>query len=308
MKHILAFLLLWAINIHAQPSKPITFVVTHSPGGTTDLLAREVIANLDIKWSQRIMVEFKTGAGGNLGAEKVVKSKPDGNTILVTGGSLFVSNPVLYEMNFEPLLDLEPIAIMAQVPLVLVVPASSDIYTIDDLLAYSKQFPKKVNHGSTGIGSTAHMASLLFAQHTGIMSTHIPYKGSEAVVDLISGNTQWMFATIPGVIQHINSKKLRAIAVTSKNRFAILPNVPTLQESKVNLVITTWFGLFAPIGTDPSYISEFNSVINDSVKKSTDKFLTLGATPVTMTSVDFKKYVKKEYDMWAPIIKKVKQE
>jgi tripartite-type tricarboxylate transporter receptor subunit TctC len=204
------------------PEKPIRFIVSFTVGGTTDILAREVAAQLTTKWKATVVVENKSGAAGNLGTEYVGRSTPDGYTILVNSFGPIAINPTLFpKLAVNPQTDLQPIALIAEVPTVLVVPTAAGapvIYSIADLTKFAKANPDKVSYGSTGIGTAAHMTGYLYSARTGMNALHIPYKGAEATRDLVAGRLQYMFATVPSVTQLIKGGQLRPLAVSTKIR------------------------------------------------------------------------------------------
>jgi tripartite-type tricarboxylate transporter receptor subunit TctC len=203
------------------PDKPIKIIVSFTAGGTTDILAREVANQMSIRWKVPVIVENKPGAAGNLGTEIVGRAAPDGYTLLANSIGPISINPTLFgNLAVNPQKALDPVALLGDVPNILVVPSSSGIKTWKEFLAYTKANSGNINYGSTGIGTTAHLISFLFANKVGIEATHIPYKGAEATRDLVAGRLQFMFATAPSVIPLIKAGQLNAIAVSSKKRIS----------------------------------------------------------------------------------------
>ena len=216
------------------PSKPVRVVVAFTAGGTTDILARAVGQKLSERLKQTFVIDNKPGGGGNIGTELAARAAPDGYTLIVNSVGPIAVNPTLYKkLNINPLIDLVPVVQIADVPNVLVVHPSVPAKTIDEFVAYAKANPGKLNYGSTGIGTSSHLSSYMLSKRAGIETTHVPYKGADALNDLLAGRLQFMFATIPSVIQHIQAGKLRAIAVSSVKRSRSMPDVPTVAEQRL---------------------------------------------------------------------------
>lgn len=296
----------FAQSAATYPNKPIKIVVSFTAGGTTDILAREVGNQMSIRWKVPVVIENKPGAAGNLGTEIVGRAAPDGYTLLASSIGPISINPTLFgNLPVNPQKALQPVALLGDVPNILVVPATSGIKTWKELTAYLKANPGSINYGSTGIGTTAHLISYFFAQKMGMEATHIPYKGAEATRDLVAGRLQYMFATAPSVIPLIKAGQLNAIAVSSKKRISAMPDLPTLNELGVDIATGAWFGFFAPAGTDPAIVKKLNettlSILEEPAIKQ--KLLGLGADPVPMNVAEFTKFVHGDYALWAPIVK-----
>lgn len=296
----------FAQSAASYPNKPIKIVVSFTAGGTTDILAREVGNQMSIRWKVPVVIENKPGAAGNLGTEIVGRAAPDGYTLLASSIGPISINPTLFgSLPVNPQKALQPVALLGDVPNILVVPSSSGIKNWKELTAYLKANPGSINYGSTGIGTTAHLISYFFAQKLGMDATHIPYKGAEATRDLVAGRLQYMFATAPSVIPLIKAGQLNAIAVSSKKRISAMPDLPTLTELGVDIATGAWFGFFAPAGTDPAIVKKLNettlSILEEPAIKQ--KLLGLGADPVPMNVTEFTKFVHNDYALWAPIVK-----
>ena len=294
-------------NAESYPSKPVRVVVAFSAGGTTDILARSVGQQLSERFKQPFIIDNKPGAGGNIGTEFVVRSAPDGYTLIVDSVGPIAVNPTLYKgLNYDPLTDLVPIVQIANVPNVLVVHPSLGVKNFGDFVAYAKANPGKLYYGSTGIGTSSHLSGFMLGNRAGVDVTHVPYKGADALNDLLSGRVQFMFATIPSVIQHIETGKLLALAVTSAKRSRSLPNVPTVIENGfTGFEAGSWFGFFAPKGTPQAIAAQLNSAVNDilSMPPIQNQMIREGADPAGGTAAEFAQFVRREYDKWKVIVR-----
>jgi tripartite-type tricarboxylate transporter receptor subunit TctC len=313
LKKIVVGLFIVGITFAASaewPEKPIRFVVSFTAGGTSDILAREVAAQLTTRWGATVVVENKSGAAGNLGTEYVGRSAPDGYTFLINSFGPIAINPTLFpKLAVNPQTELQPVALIAEVPTVLVVPTSGagvpKLNTMADLVKYSKANPDKVSYGSTGIGTAAHMTGFLFSLRTNIGALHIPYKGAEATRDLVAGRLQYMFATAPSVVSLIKGGQLKPLAISTKIRSRALPEVATLKELGIDMATGSWFGLFAPKGTPMSIVQKMNKTVLEILQdpQVNARLLAQGAEPVLMNVDEFSKFVRSEYETWAPIVK-----
>ena len=296
----------FAQSAASYPDKPIKIVVSFTAGGTTDILAREVGNQMSIRWKVPVIIENKPGAAGNLGTEIVGRAAPDGYTLLASSIGPISINPTLFgNLPVNPQKALQPVALLGDVPNILAVPSSSGIKNWKEFTAYLKANPGAINYGSTGIGTTAHLISFLFAQKMNMDATHIPYKGAEATRDLVAGRLQFMFATAPSVVPLIKAGQLNAIAVSSKKRISAMPNLPTLNELGVDIATGAWFGFFAPAGTNPAIVKKLNETTLSILEEPNikQKLLGLGADPVPMNVQEFTKFVRNDYALWAPIVK-----
>ncbi len=295
-----------AAAAQSYPYKPVKILVAFTAGGTTDILARTLAQRMTDKFGQTVYVENKPGANGNLGTEMAVRSAPDGYTIIIDSVGPIAVNPSLFKLSYDPLVDLVPVVQVADVPNVLVVPTSLGVKTLDELVAYGKKNPGKLNYASTGVGTTSHLASFLFASKAGFEAVHVPYKGAEALKDLLTARVQYMFATIPSVIAHIKAGTLTALAVSSTKRSRSMPDVPTVAESGFpGFDATSWFGMFAPKGTSPEIVSLLNRTTNDIIaEKAVEKrMVEEGADPVPGTPEQFGDFVRRETEKWRVVVK-----
>jgi tripartite-type tricarboxylate transporter receptor subunit TctC len=294
---------------HAQPypARPVRIVVAFTAGGTTDILARSVGQQLSERLQQPFVIENKPGAGGNIGTEIVARSAPDGYTLIVDSVGPIAVNPTLYQgLTYNPLTDLVQIVQIADVPNVLVVHPSLGVTNFDQFVAYAKANPGKLNYGSTGIGTSSHLSGYMLGKRENVEVTHVPYKGADALIDLLAGRLQFMFATIPSVIQQIQSGKLIAIAMSSAKRSRSLPDVPTVIECGLpGFEAGSWFGVFAPRGTPEPVIAQLNKTVNEilampSIEK---QMIAQGADPVGGTPAEFGQFVQREYEKWKLVVR-----
>ncbi|MCD0505127.1 tripartite tricarboxylate transporter substrate binding protein [Bordetella petrii] len=288
------------------PARSVTLVVPFPPGGTTDILARLLANELGQQWKQTVVVENKPGASGTIFSEQLARTQPDGYTLMLTA-THHVINPSLYKnLRYDTRKDFTPIAEVAAVPNVLVVNPSFPARTVPELIAYAKANPGKVNFGSAGTGGANHLSGELFKSMTGIEMVHIPYKGAApALNDLLGGQIPVMFDSVPGVLQHIQAGKLRALGVTSTKRSPALPDVPTLDEAGVKgFEAMAWFGLYAPGDMPPELAGKISRDVLAALQSPQIKqqFAKQGAEPGTMTQPEFARYVNAEIDKWAKVI------
>jgi tripartite-type tricarboxylate transporter receptor subunit TctC len=282
-------------------------VVAFTAGGTTDILARSVAQQLTEKLKQPFVVDNKPGAGGNLGTELVVRSVPDGYTLIVNSVGPVAVNPSLYsKLPYNPLIDLIPMVQIADVPNVLVVHPSLPVKSMEEFVAYAKANPGKLNYGSTGIGTSSHLSSFMLAKRVGFEAVHIPYKGADALKDLLAGRIQFMFATLPSVMTQITADKLRPIAVSSLKRSRAMPAVPTVAETGfTGFEAGSWFGFFAPKGTPDAVIQAVNKAVNEiiEVPAMEQQMIAQGADPAGGTSAQFGQFVQREFEKWRVIVR-----
>jgi tripartite-type tricarboxylate transporter receptor subunit TctC len=293
----------------AYPSRPITIVVGFSAGGTTDIITRLVSDELRKGLGQPIIIENRPGAGGNIGADFVAKAKPDGYTLLMGSvGPLSINASLYKHMPYDNLNDLTPISLVAHVPNMLVVnPRTVPAQTFQEFVALAKANPGKYFYASTGSGTSSHLSGVLLNLQAGLDLTHVPYKGAVALNDVLSGEqVQCMFATIPSAIQLVRGGKLRALAVTSLQRSAGVPNVPTIAESGYpGFDASSWFGLVGPAGLPRAIAQKLQTEVARILKDPAmrEKFIQQGADPIGNTPDEFAQYMKDETAKWAKIVK-----
>jgi len=286
----------------------VRFVVGFTPGGSSDILARALAAKLAESLGQPVVVENRPGAGGNLAAEVVAKSAPDGNTWLLGNNAILATNHALYtRLGYDPVKDFAPVALVAVQPNVLVVHPSVPAHSVAELIAYAKQHPGKLNYASTGVGVAAHLSGELFKAMAGVDMVHVPYKGAQpALTDVLAGQVQVMFATSTSVLPFIKAGRLRALAVTTAQRSPSMPELPTVAEAGVpGFESITWHGVVVPSQTPPSVIERLNRTINAVLaqKEFSERLSALGAEVAGGTPQDFAAYIAREIPKWAKVVK-----
>ena len=294
--------------VAAYPDKPVRLIVPFAPGGATDVVARLLATRLNQLWKQQIVVENKPGAGGNIGADLVAKSPADGYTLLLASPAEIAINQYLHaSMPFDAARDLAPVAKIATAPLVLVVNSRSPANTVQDLVQHIKGRKAGVNYASSGTGGPQHLAGELFRLMTGTSMTHVPYKGgAPATTDLLGGHVEMFFSGLPPALPHINSGRLRALAVTTAKRSSLLPQVPTVAESGFpGFAIENWQGLFAPTGTPLSVIAQIAEHVAaiSADKTFADQLTAQGAVPDFLSPGDFSIFVKGESQKFGKLVK-----
>ena len=287
------------------PAKPVRVLIAFTAGGTTDILARAVSQKLTEKLGQPFVIDNKPGGGGNIGTEMAVRAPADGYTLIVNSvGPMAVNQTLFKNLPYDPLKDLAPIVQLADVPNVLVVNNEVPAKTLEEFIAYAKASPGKLSYGSTGVGTSSHLSSYMLSQRIGADTLHVPYKGSGALNDLLAGRLQFMFATIPSVIQHIKAGKLRALAVSSGKPSRSLPGVPTVAERGFpGFEAGSWFGVFAPKGTPAPVIALLNKSINEILPTLEEQMVREGADPVGGSPEQLARFNQKEFEKWAAIVK-----
>jgi tripartite-type tricarboxylate transporter receptor subunit TctC len=294
----------------AWPSKPISLIVPFATGGTTDVLARTVGQELSKSLGQPVIVENKPGAGATLGADYVAKSKPDGHTILVGAVHHTIATSVYKKLPYDFQKDFAPVTTLALVPNVLVVNPNTPAKNVKELLALAKASPGSITYGSNGNGTGQHLIGAQFALMGGVQMLHVPYKGSGPLtIDLLGGQINMSFDTIPPVLSHIKAGKLRPLAVTTIKRSAALPDVPTLDESGLKgFDLGTWFGVLAPAATPKEIVARLNAEIvkivnSPDFRKKMDE---IGAVPVGDTQAQMAVQIKDDTERFAKLVKEAK--
>jgi len=289
------------------PERSVRIVVGFSAGGTTDVAARIIAKELSDDLGQSFVVENKPGAGSNIGAESVARAKPDGYTLYMVAVTSAINQTLYKNLSFDIVKDFSPVALVIKVPNILVVNPSLPVKSVQELVAYLKANPGKVSFASSGSGTSIHMAGELFKLRTGADIVHIPYKGSApAITDLIGNQVQLMFDNMPSAWPHVQAGKLRALAVTTAERSATAPDLPTMVESGFEKFdVSSWFGLIAPAGTPPEIVSKLNASVLKALAKPEvqQKFRDLGAITARTTPQEFGDFIKSEVETWATVVK-----
>ena len=287
------------------PNKPVKWIVPYPPAGTTDVLARMVAQWLTEKMGQPFVVENRPGAGNNIGTEAVIKSPPDGYTMLLVNPANGINATLYKNLNFNFIRDIAPVAGLVRTPNVMEVTNSLPVKTVKEFIDYCKANPGKINMASSGSGTSVHLSGELFKFMTGCDMVHVPYKGAgPALVDLIGGQVHVLFDNLPSSIGHIRSGKLRALGVTSEGREPSLPGVPTVGETVPGYEATAWFGVGMPKGTPREIINKVNAEINRALAdpKMRERLAELGGKPIAGTPEDFGRVIAAETAKWEKVV------
>jgi tripartite-type tricarboxylate transporter receptor subunit TctC len=296
-----------AAQAPTYPDRPIRIVVPFPVGGVADTFGREIARKLTEAWGQPVLIDNRTGAGGNIGADIVAKSPPDGYTLVIGNiGSHAVNVSLLATMPFDTIKDFTPILHVLDAEGLLVVNPSIQATTVPELIALARAQPGKLSYGSAGIGTTSHLAGELFKSMTKVDIVHIPYKGNvPAITDLLGGQTAMIFATMPTVLPHVRAGKLRPLAVLGNVRSPALPDVPTVAESVPGFEVSNWIGLFGPAGLSPAIVARLNAevqkiMLSPEIQKRLE---TEGAKFIPMSAEQFAAFQRAEITKWAKTIK-----
>jgi len=292
------------------PVKPVRVVVPFTPGGSTDITARLVSNRLQEVWGQSVVVDNRPGAGGNIAADAVAHSDPDGYTIFIVGPGL-ATNQFLYpQLSYDPVRDFAPVTLLITQPNLMCVPISSPAKSVQEFIAYCNANPGKVTYASSGNGTTLHLSGELFKRLAKVEMIHIPYRGgAPAINDLIPGRVDVIFDNMPSILPHAKAGSLRALAVTTKERVAVVPDIPTIAESGVpGFDVFSWFGFFVPAKTPEGVIAKINADTNAALAYASVKtrFEELGADPKGSTPAELAAFLKSEIDKWGPVIREAK--
>jgi tripartite-type tricarboxylate transporter receptor subunit TctC len=288
----------------AYPSRLVRIIVPFPAGQASDTVARLVGQSLSERLAQPFVIENRTGAGGNIGTESVVRATPDGHTLLLMGLSNAMNATLYKKLNFNFIREIAPVASIGGAPYVMVVNSSVPAKTVPEFIAYAKANPSKINMGSSGSGSVSHIFGERFKMMTGVNLVHVPYRGGY-VPDLLSGQVQVVFGTISSCIQYIRGGMLRALAVTTLTRSDVLPEIPTLAEFVPGYEASQWYGIGAPKDTPAEVIDKLNTEINavtaDPLIKA--RLAGLGVDPMSMTSAAFGTFIADEAERWGKVIR-----
>jgi tripartite-type tricarboxylate transporter receptor subunit TctC len=288
------------------PTKSIRIVVPFTPGGSNDLLGRVLAQKFTEAWGQPAIIDNRPGGGSTIGIETVVRASPDGHTLLQTSGGIAI-NVSLYKLPFDPVKDLAPVALQAQMPYLVAVTPSLPIKSTADLINMAKAQPGKLTFASSGAGTSSHLMGEMFRSHAKVNMLHVAFKGgAPAVSSVISGEVNVIFNVITGTLPHARSGKLRGLSVSSAKRADVAPDIPTVAESGLpGFEVIAWYNTFAPARTPRPIINKINAEINSMLKRPEvrEQLLALGVTPVTGTPEALGDYLKFEINRWAKLIK-----
>ena len=292
----------------AYPDKPIKIIIGFPAGGPLDAHIRLLVDRLQTSLGQTVIVDYKAGAGGTVGAQFVMQSPADGYTVLLANTGTMVINPAIYTKSpYDTLKDFQPIARTAQQPLALIVNKDVQANTLKELIAYAKANPGKLNYGSAGNGGISHLVPEMLKNETGIFMVHIPFKGSApAFTDLIAGHVQFMAESVPQAANYAKQGKVKALAVTSAKRNPALPNTPTVIETGVaNLEVVGFYGVLAPKGTPPEAVNKLSQAFKETLEAPDiqKKMIDQGADPAYLNADQFTKFLASEMPRWAKAVK-----
>jgi tripartite-type tricarboxylate transporter receptor subunit TctC len=291
----------------AYPSRPVHLVVPFAPAGASDIIARIVGPALSERLGQQVVIENKAGAGGNIGTEIVTRAAADGYTLLMVGGFNAINATLYDKLSFVFSRDIAPVASIARMPNVMEVNPSFPAHTVPEFIAYAKANPDKINFASGGTGSPTHMVGELFKMMTGIKMVHLPYRGAgPALIDLLGGQVEVMFATLPSSIGYIRGGKLRPLGVTLASRSDAAPEVPTISEFVPGYDAGDWYGIGAPKGTPAEIVDKLNQDINAVLTdpKMKARMADLGMTvQISRTSADYGAFIADDTEKWSKVVK-----
>ena len=305
---LFAVALALSLAAHAQeyPSRPVKVVVPFPAGGASDVLARIVAEKLQVKWGQPFLVENRSGAAGNIGAESVFRAEPDGYTLLSAPPPPLVINKRLYAKLAYDSDAFVPVTLIAVVPNVLMVHPKVGVNSVQELIAFAKANPDRLNYASQGSGGTAHLTAEMLKSMAGIKIVHVPYKGTApALTDLLAGQVQMMFENLASSLPHIRAGKVKALAVGGEKRSPFLPDVPAMSEVLPGFVSVTWFGVVAPPRTPPDISSRLSGAIAEVLRLPdvAKKLAEMSAEPGGITPAEMGAFMRREADLWGGVIR-----
>ncbi len=313
MKILIALLAGWLCAPYSPvlaqewPTRPITLVVPFAPGGGTDSIARDIARGLADKLRQPVVVDNRGGDGGAIAAAAVARAPADGLTLMFVTSTFVTHAAATPDLKYDVQKDFAPIALLGRGPLLVVAARSLEVKTLQQLIALGRQKPGSLNYCSAGNGSINHLAGEMFSQKTAMPMTHVPYRGSgPATLDLIAGRVQVFFATVPTILPHVKEGRVELLAVTSRTRSTLFPDVPTVIESGVaGFDVSTWWGIVAPAGTPSAIVERLNALIGEvaAAPAVRNRLINEGATPYRGSPIDFRNTLAAELDGWRAVIK-----
>lgn len=307
---IIGAMLLVPMSTSSQdyPTKPIRLIIPFAPGGTNDIYGRLIGARLSEALRHQVVIDNRPGAGGSIGADLAAKSPSDGYTLVIGHIGTLAVNPTLYpKLPYDPVKDFQPISMLAKVANILVVHPSLPAKSVKELIALAKAKPSALVYGSGGIGGAGHLATEYLKTMAKINIVHVPYKGTgPALIDLLAGQTQVVFAGVPGIATHVKAGKLRALGVSTAKRLAVFPDLPTIDEAGVRgYEATQWYGVLAPAGAPQPIVAKLNGAIVGALETAQmrERLAADGSEPFGSTPAEFLDFIRKEIARWAPVIK-----
>jgi len=303
----LVFLGSAAATAQGFPAKPVRIIVPFPAAGGTDLMARTIADKLGTALGQQFLVDNRTGAGGTLGSDLVAKSAPDGYTLLVSSSSTMVIGPNLMQKPpYDPLRSFSSIIIISSAPNVLVIHPSLPVKNVQELITLARQRPGQLNYASNGTGTLSHLTGELFSQRTGIKMVHVPYRGAPpAVIDTVAGNVSLLFSAYPTVSVQVQSKRLRALAVTGSKRAAVAPELPSIAETLPGFESSQWWGMFGPAGLPSEVVNRLNASAQQALTLADvrKRLAADAAEPVGGSAAEAEKFLKEDFEKWRKVIR-----
>ncbi len=294
---------------HAQtgkwPDKPVRVVVPFAPGGSTDIIGRVLAAKLSQELGQQFIIDNRAGAGGSIGTDIVVRANPDGYTLIIVATS-YATNAALYKLSYDPVRDIAPVGVLHKGPFAVAVNPSVSASGVKEFIELARAKPRGITYGSSGIGGATHLATELFQQMTKTTMVHVPYKGdAPAIVDLLGGQIQIIFSSVPALMPHLKANRLRALAVTTLERYGELPDLPTVAETVPGYEHTSWNGMWAPARTPRAVIVKLNETLGRILKQPDvqDRLRADGREPAHSTPDEFQRVIAKEIEKWKMVVK-----
>ena len=299
-----------ALPAHAQkyPTRPIRLIVPFAPGGGTDIVGRTIAQKMSEALAQSVVVDNRPGAGGTIGAETAVRATPDGYTLVMVSGS-YGTNAAVYNLAYDPVNDIQPIAMIGESAFVVVVHPSVAAKSIAELIALAKAKPGALNYGSTGTGGITHLGTELFELMAGVKMTHVPFKGTGPSLNALLGNQlQLMFAAVPAAAPHVKSNRLRGLAVSTEKPSGALPGIPTIGETVKGYDVVLWYGVFGPKGLPKDIVNVWNKGIAQALqsKELQDRMAGEGLEPAGGTPEQFRAVIKRDVEKWKRVVKQAK--
>ena len=294
-----------AAQIATWPDKPVRVVVPFAAGGSTDIIARVLSAKLTQEFGQQFIIDNRGGAGGSTGAEIVVRANPDGYTLIIVATS-YATNAALYKLPYDPVKGITPVALLHSGPFLLALNNSVNAVSVKDFIETLRAKPAGFNYGSSGIGGATHLATELFKQMTHTPSTHVPYKGdAPAISDLIGGQVQFILSSVPALIQHVKGGKVRALAVTTAQRWPELPELPAVAETVPGYEHTSWNGMWGPAGMPKTIVTRLNQTLARLLKMPDvqERLRADGRAPAHTSPDEFARVIERDIAKWSKVVK-----